>query len=107
MQVPKRIRHQYQCWVWADICGSRQACRLEPRVAISPTPSIYEVLGSREQRALTDLIHGRRIVHFMLQPLQQALHNPGWDAGLLGRVDKTEEDEIMQEHPPERPEAIE
>jgi hypothetical protein len=47
------------------------------------------------------------MVHFMLQPLQQVLHNPGWDAGLLGRVDKTEEDEIMQEHPPVCPETIE
>src|SRR5262245_7600695 len=47
------------------------------------------------------------MVHFMLQPIQQVLHNPGRDAGLLARVDKAKENEITQEHPPVRSEALE
>ena len=47
------------------------------------------------------------MVQFMLQPVQQVLHHPGWDAGLLGRVDKAKEDKIIQEHPPVRPETLE
>ena len=47
------------------------------------------------------------MVQFMPQPVQQVQHHPGWDAGLLGRVDKTKEDEIIQEHPPVRSKVLE
>ena len=47
------------------------------------------------------------MVHVMLQPVQEVLHHPGRDTGLLGRVDKAKEDEIMQEHPPVGSEALE
>ena len=47
------------------------------------------------------------MVHFMLQPVQEVLHHPGWDTGLLGRVDKAKEDKIMQEHPPVCAETLE
>ena len=78
-----------------DICRRHRACRLKPRVVIPPTFNIYEVLCPGKQRALTDLVRKGWMVHFMLQPVQQVLHNPDWDAGLLGRVDKAKEDEIM------------
>jgi hypothetical protein len=90
-----------------DICCRHQACGHEPRVAISPALNIYEVLRSGEQRALTELVRRGWMVHFMLQPVQQVLHNPGWDTGLLGRVDKAKEDEIIHEHPPVCSEAPE
>src|SRR4029453_1396855 len=90
-----------------DICRRHQACGPEPRVAISPALNIDEVLRSGEQRALTDPILRGEMVHFMLQPVQQALHNPRRDEGLLSRVDKAKEDEIMQEHPPVCSETLE
>src|SRR5215471_16328073 len=90
-----------------DICRCHQACGHEPRIAISPALNIYEVLRSGEQCALTEPVHRGWIVHFMLQPVQQVLHHPGWDAGLLGRVDKAKEDKIIQEHPPVRSETLE
>src|SRR4030095_7480384 len=77
-----------------DICRCHQACGHEPRVAISPAFNIDEVLRSGEQCALTELVRRGWTVHFMLQPVQQVLHNPGRDVGLLGRVDKAKEDEI-------------
>ena len=90
-----------------DICLRHLACRLETRVTIPPALHIYEVLCSGEQRALTDLVCRAWMVYFMQQPVQQLLHNPGRDGGLLGRVDKAKEDEIVQEHPPVRSEALE
>ena len=90
-----------------DICRRHQACGPEPCVAISPALNIDEVLRSGEQRALTDPILRGEMVHFMLQPVQQALHNPRRDEGLLSRVDKAKEDEIIQEHPPVRSETLE
>src|SRR5215831_11943636 len=83
-----------------DICRCHQACGHEPRVAISPALNIYEVLRSGEQCALTELVRRGWTVHFMLQPVQQVLHNPDRDVGLPGRVDKAKEDKIIQEHPP-------
>src|SRR4029453_8635997 len=90
-----------------DICRCHQACGHEPRVAISPVLNIYEVLRSGEQCALAELVRRGWMVHFMLQLVQQVLHNPGRDTGLLGRVDKAKEDEIIQEHPPVCSEAPE
>ena len=90
-----------------DICGSHRAYRPESRITISPTVNIYEVLGSGEQRPVTDLGCRRWMVYFVLQAVQQVLHNPAWDTGLLGRVDKTEKDEILQEYPPVYSETLE
>ena len=92
-----------QCAISAAVIGPVGLSR----ASIPPTFNIYEVLCSGEQRALTDLVRKGWMVHFMLQPVQQVLHNPDWDAGLLGRVDKAKEDEIMQEHPPVRSETLE
>src|SRR5215470_9387895 len=90
-----------------DIFCRHQAWGPEPRVAISPALNIDEVLRSGEQRALTALVRRGWLVHFMLQPVQQVLHHPGRKAGLLGRIDKAKEDEMIQEHPPVRSETLE
>src|SRR5262245_25947759 len=90
-----------------DISRCHQACGPEPRVAISPALNIYEVLRSREQCALTELVRRGWMAYFMLQPVQQVLHHPGWDTGLLGRIDKAKKNEIIQEHPPVCSEAPE
>ena len=47
------------------------------------------------------------MVHFMLQPVQQVLPNPGRDERLHSRVDKTKEDEIISEHSPVHSETLE
>src|SRR5262245_58209431 len=90
-----------------NICRCHQACGPEPCVAISTALNIDEVVRSGEQRALTDPIPRGWMVHFMLQPVQQVLHNPRRDEGLLSRVDKAKEDEIMPEHPPVCSETLE
>src|SRR5688500_4135253 len=77
-----------------DICHCHQACGPEPRVAISPALNIDEVLRSGEQCALTELVRRGWLGHIMLQPVQQVLHYPGRDTGLLGRADKAKEDDL-------------
>jgi hypothetical protein len=42
-----------------------------------------------------------------VQPLEQFLHHPGGNPGLLGRVDKAKENQVTQEYPPVQTKATE
>src|SRR5205823_11662129 len=88
------------------ILGSHVPARYDAGVLVAVLADVEQVLSAGQQGAAADAVFGRRTIQLSLEAREQFAGDVGRETMSLGRIHKTEEDEVEEQHLPLRFEAL-
>src|SRR5437016_254215 len=84
----------------SDVSGVHGTARLETSVFVAPTTDVHEVLLARQQGAAAQMFVLSRSRDLALEAVEQVGQHPSGNFGPLRGVNKAEQNEMAEQHPP-------
>jgi MFS family permease len=88
-----------------DLAVGHRVVGQPARVAVAPVLDVDQILLARQDSAAADARPRSGSAARGLEAAHQILHDPAWQSVTIARVDKAEEHQVAQQHPPVRPKS--